>query len=137
MAKQRKTWLYRPPKPVVPDDLKAEVLQKADELVQDFLKPKFVKPPPKNWRWNYIIDIFTKWHRSFFYLVATYRSRGPNANRPTFDSGFARLEYVGQRRFNLAYMRHTGEWWEVYQGLALDRCLKTIREHGLFQPPGL
>ena len=46
VARQRKTWAFSPPKPPpppVPDDLKAEV--------------EFIKPPPKNWRWNHIIDI--------------------------------------------------------------------------------
>ena len=134
MAEQRKTWVYSPPKPVVPDDLKAEVQTKAEALVEEFLKPQFIKPPPKNWRWNYIIDIHLKWHRSLFYFISTYRSRGPTAIKPTFESPFARLEHVGNRRFNLAYMRHTGRWWEVYQNLTLDQCLKIIREDPTFQP---
>jgi hypothetical protein len=98
MAKQRKTWVFSPPKPFprpVPDDLKAEVERKAGALVEEFLKPEFIKPPPKNWRWNYIIDTHSKWHRLFFYFIATYRSRGPTAIRPTFEAPFARLEYVG------------------------------------------
>jgi hypothetical protein len=139
MAKQRKTWVFSPPKPPtppVPDNLKAEVEAKAEALVDEFLKPQFIKPPPKNWRWNYLIDIHRKWHRSFFYFIATYRSRGPTAIQPTFESPFARLEYVGNRRFNLAYMRHTGKWWEVHQGLTFDKCLKTIREGPTFQPCG-
>ncbi len=134
MAKQRKTWVNSPPKPTVSDDLKAQVQAKAETLVQEFLKPEFIKPPPKNWRWNYIIDIHSKWHRSFFYFISTYRSRGPTAIKPTFESPFARLEYVGNRRFNLSYMRHTGKWWQVYQNLTLDQCLKTIREDPTFQP---
>jgi hypothetical protein len=137
MARQRKTWVFSPPKPPplpVPDDLKAEVETKAEALVEEFLKPQFIKPPPKDRRWNYITDIHSKWHRSFFYFIATYRSRGPTAIQPTFESPFARLEYVGNRRFNLAYMRHTGKWWEVHQGLTLDKCLKTIREDPTFQP---
>lgn len=137
MAKKQWTWVYSPkslPKPPVPDDLKAEVQGKADALVEEFLKPNFIKPPPKNWRWNYIIDIFTKWHRSFFYFISTYRSRGPTAIKPTFESPFARLQYVGNRRFSLAYMRHTGKWVEVYQGWTLGKCLNTIREDPAFQP---
>jgi hypothetical protein len=81
MAKQRKTWTwaYSTPKPSVPDELKAGVKTKAEALLEKFLKPQFIKPPPKNWRWNYIIDIHSKWHRSFFYFISTYRSRGPTA----------------------------------------------------------
>ena len=137
MAKQRKTWVFSPPKPPpppVPDDLKAEAEQKAGALVEEFLKPQFIKPPPKNWRWNYLIDIHSKWHRSFFYFVATYRSRGPTALTPTFEAPFTRLEYAGHRRFNLAYMRHTGKWWEVYRGLAVDECLTRIRDEAIFHP---
>jgi hypothetical protein len=29
---------------------------------------------------------------------------------------------------------HTGKWWEVHQGLTLDKCLKTIRQDPTFQP---
>ena len=139
MAKKNlhKMWVYAPGKPAppsVPEDLKAEVKAKADDLVESVLKPQHVKPPPKDLRWNYIIDIYTKWHRSFFYFCSTYACPGPNALSPTFESPFARMEYVGAGRFNLAYMRHTGKWWEVYQGLTAEECLETIRDEGIFQP---
>ena len=44
------------------------------------------------------------------------------------------MEYVGGRRFNLAYMRHTEKWWEVYQGLTLEESLETIEKEELFWP---
>jgi hypothetical protein len=139
MPRKGWTWVYSPkslPKPKVPDDLQAEVLSKANELIEDFLKPNFVKKPPKKWRWNYIIDIHAKWHRSFFYFIATFHSPGPTALTPTFEAPFTRLEYVGKRRFNMAYMRHTGKWWEIRTGLSLAKCLDAIREEGIFQPMG-
>ena len=89
MAKKQWTWVFSPkslPKPALPDHLRAEVQEKANLLVEEFLKPQFIKPPPKNWRWNYITDIFTKWHRSFFYFIATYRSRGPTFSRIVHNS---------------------------------------------------
>ena len=91
-------------------------------------------PPPKDWRWNHIIDIHSKWHRPCFYVIATSRSRGPTAIQLTFEAPFARLEHVGHRRCNLAYGRHTRRCWEVHQGLTLDKCLKTIRVGPTFQP---
>ena len=135
--KPKRMWVYAPGKPTppsVPEDLKAEVKAKADDLVETVLKPQHVKPPPTDPRWNYITDIYTKWHRSFFYFCSTYACPGPNALSPTFESPFARMEYVGAGRFNLAYMRHTGKWWEVYQGLTAEECLETIRDEGIFQP---
>jgi hypothetical protein len=42
----KKQWVYAPAKPKVPDEIKAEVQKKADQLVETFLKPNFIKPPP-------------------------------------------------------------------------------------------
>jgi hypothetical protein len=109
---RQKMWVYSPPKPKVPDAVKVGVETKAMALVNDILKPEHVKPPPKNAKWNYIVDIYTKWHRNYFYFCAKYACPGPNALSPFFDTGFARLEYAGgvgqQSRFHLSYMRHTG-----------------------------
>ena len=44
------------------------------------------------------------------------------------------MEYVGQRRFNLAYLRHTGKWQEVYPDLTVEECLAIIRDEPLFHP---
>jgi len=135
---RQKTWVYSPPKPKVPDSVKAEVETRATELINAFLKPEHVKPPPKKPRWNYIVDIYTKWHRNYFYFCSKYACPGPNAISPFFDTGLARLEYVGglgqQSRFNMSYMRHTGKWWEIRHGLSLDQCLAETRKGGLFQP---
>jgi len=133
-----KTWVYSPPKPKVPDAVKVELKTKATELIDAVLKPEHVKPPPKNAKWNYIVDLYTKWHRNYFYFCAKYACPGPNALSPFFDTGFARLEYSGgvgrQSRFNMSYMRHTGRWWEIGHGLSLEQCLAEVREGGLFQP---
>src|SRR5436305_6388449 len=125
--KPRRTWVWAPRKPTpptVPDDLKAEVEAKANALIRDFLEPTYIKPPPEDKRWNYLTGISTKWHRSFFYTVSTYACSGPYAHSPKFESSSARMEYVGDGRFNLAYVRHTGKWWEVHQGLTLEGCLE-------------
>src|SRR4051794_31501267 len=96
--KPKRMWVYAPGKPAppsVPEDLKAEVKAKADDLVEAHLKPAYFKPPPADRRWNYIIDIFTKWHGSVFYFCSTYDCPGPDALSPTFESRFARMEYAG------------------------------------------
>ena len=135
MTHWKKTWVYRPPRnPKVPDGVKVEVEAKAKELVEHVLKPKCIEPPPRNPRFNYIVDIFTKWHGGHFYFVAKYACPFPNATSPFFEVNFTRLQYLGDGAFNLAYMRHTGQWVEVYHGLTLDECISTIRDEALFHP---
>jgi hypothetical protein len=131
-----KMWVHSPrsaPKPKVPDDVKSEVSQQAQELIDEW-KPQHVKTPREDYQWNYIFDLFTKWHRNYFYFVAKYACPGPTAISPFFEAPFTRLEYVGEKRFNLSFMRHTGEWVEVKQGLTLARALESIRNDGFYHP---
>jgi hypothetical protein len=124
----------QPDKPSVTASIKAQVEVKAKELIENALKPKHVQPPPKGQRFNYIIDIGAKWYRNSFYLVSTYACPGPNALSPTFETKFARMEYVGNDQFVLLFMRHTGQWVQLYDALSVDECLKAIRDDPWFQP---
>lgn len=122
-------WVYSPSKPKppkVPEAFKKEVEAKAQEVVDKVLKPHCLKPPPPDPQLNYIVDIYVKWYRSYFYFCAKYACPGPNALSPFFEVKNARMEYVGGRSFNLAYLRHTGEWNELEQGLSLEKCLAQI-----------
>ncbi len=135
MAKSLKTWMVpprRPPKPKTPKSLKVEVSERANKLVETELKPRHVKPPPKKPRFNYIIDITTRWYRNYFYFVAVYASPGPTAISPTFELKFARLEYVGEERFALSYLRHNDKWFELFPDLSLDECLEAVRDQPHF-----
>ena len=122
------------PKPKVPEDVKLEVETKAKELVESFLKPEYIKPPPEDMRFNYIVDIYTKWYRNSFYFCATYACPGPLAISPSFETKFARMEYAGDGLFDLSYMRHTEKWFEIFQGLSIDECLTTIKDFPHFMP---
>jgi hypothetical protein len=136
MAKKRNAWLIRParkPK-AIPDPLKQEVEAKASELIEKVLRPRHVKPFQENERFNHIIDIGTKWYRSFFYFFSTYACPGPNAPSPTFESKFARMEYLGDGTFALYFMRHTGEWVGLYDALSVDECINAIQDDAWFVP---
>ncbi len=137
MAKGKKRWVYSPPrqpKPKVPESIKEEVEKRAKELVEHKLKPKHIEPEPQDKQFNYIVDLYTKWYRNYFYFCSKYHSPGPNAISPFFESIFARMEYVGDNKFNLSYMRYTGQWWELYEGLSLDECLAAIENEPHFFP---
>lgn len=138
MIKRQKRWIYnspKPRKPKVPEGVMTEVEMRATELVETVLKPQHLKPPPEDERFNYIADIHTKWYRNYFYFCATYACPGPNALSPFFETKFARMEYVGGKgRFNLSFMRSTGEWIELHHNLSLEECLAAIRDEPHFYP---
>jgi len=137
MAKPHKTWVYAPAKPkasAVPAALKADLEARARQLIDDELKPKHLKPPSADERFNYLADIYGRWYRQYFYFCARYNSPGPNAVSPFFEAKFTRLEYTGGGHFSLSFMRHTGQWIAIFQELSMDECLAAIRDDPMFQP---
>jgi hypothetical protein len=134
MAKKRSTTSSSPYSALVLRAIKQEVNQKAGELLDKVLKPKHVQPPPKGRQLSCLVDITTKWLGSKCYFISIYRSPGPHAISATFETKFARLAYVGNARFSLSFMRHTGEWVELYDALTVDECLQAIRDDPWFQP---
>jgi hypothetical protein len=122
-----------PPKPQVPASVKVDVTRQAQELVDTVLTPRYVREPPANPQWNYIVALSTRWYRSSLYFCATYCCPGPTALSPSFEERFARMEFAGANRFHLAFMRHTGAWVVLYHDLPLDACLTAIRDDPWFQ----
>ncbi|OYV17416.1 MAG: hypothetical protein CG438_1355 [Methylococcaceae bacterium NSP1-1] len=133
----KRSWSATPPKkikPTVPGSTQAMLKEKADKLIDDVIKPRYVKPAPTTDDYNYIADIHSKWYRNYFYFCATYNCPSPNALSPSFETKFARMEYVADNKFNLAYMRHNEQWFEVCQDISMDQCLKSIEENPVFTP---
>src|SRR5271154_3276101 len=123
MAKQRKLSIFRPETKSMsslPGTVKDEMETKAKELIEKVLKPKHVQPPLEDSESNYITDISLKWLGSKCFFVSTYACPGPNALSPTFEEKFARMEHVGGGKFNLSFMRHTGQWVQLYDALSVD-----------------
>lgn len=137
MAITRRQWVYRPgPASGVPDSVKKKVTAKADEIVETLFKPRYLRPAPKKVRFNYIVNIYTKWQKNCLYFRTKYACPGPRALSPFFEDSFTRLAYAGAGRFNLAYMRHTGKWQEVFSGLSMEEAFAAIRDEMIFHPPG-
>jgi hypothetical protein len=137
MAKQRKAWIASPGKASeasLPGTLKDEVDTKARELIEKRLKPMHVQPPPTDASFNYITDITIKWIGSTCYIISIYACPGPNAITPTFETKFARMEFVGNANFALSFMRHTGKWIVLFERLAVDECLQAIQNDPWFTP---
>ena len=137
MAKQRKLSIFRPEKKStssLPGTVRDEVETKAKELIDKVLKPQHIQPPPEGSQLNYITDITTKWIGSTCYFLSIYACPDPNAMSPTFETKFARMEHVGDAKFALSFMRHTGKWVELYAELSVDECMKAIQDDPWFVP---
>jgi hypothetical protein len=117
----------------VPEDLKSEVSFKAQQLVDQHLKPTHVEQP-ENPQCNYISNIYTQWDEGCFYFYATYVAFFPDEDSHALEVPFARIGYLGNGRFNLAYMGQTGKWCKRYPSLSVDKCLEAVRDEPHFIP---
>ncbi|WP_202915906.1 DUF3024 domain-containing protein [Pontibacter pamirensis] len=132
--KALRVWLPTPQrasKPKIPEAEKQQVEAQCQTFIE-LKKPSWVQPP--NDRWGYVSDVYGKWYRSYFYFCATYSCKAPDAIMPEREVKFTRLEHAGAGKFHLAYFRHTGQWWQVYENLTLKDCLHTIEQEQLFWP---
>lgn len=139
MAKSPKGWYFSPPKaaaPKVSAEIKEEILQKANQFIENEIRPKYSEEPPKpdEFQKNYRSDFYCKWYRHYFYFCTKYGCPHENAIEPFFESKYARLEYTSTGQFNLSYFRHTGEWHQVYADLSFEECLEAIKNGDLFHP---
>ena len=133
----RNPWNISPAKKraSVSTSMKAEVEEKVRDMIENVLKPKHVLPPKKGEQFNYISDIGAKWYRNHFYFFSIYTCPSPNALTPTFEAMIASLEPLGNDKFALNAMRHTGkEWVGVLDSLSVDECMNAIRDDQWFVP---
>lgn len=133
----RKSWMLAPKRATsksAPEQVKSFLKSQADDFVASKLKPLHVREDNASREFNYIIDISTRWRGSYFYFCATYQCVGTGCISPTFETKFARMEHAGGNRFNLSYMRHTGKWIELFQGMSVDEALQEILDQPYFCP---
>jgi hypothetical protein len=95
--------------PTVPDEVKAELRLKADELVNMHLKPRHVEPQPKDTNWDFLTGIHTKQHKSFFYLVVNHASPPSRATGPRRTASSVPL-------YNAAFWQRLLEFGNAHAG---------------------
>lgn len=136
--KQPKRWVYSPSSKSAATTLdaaaKARVEAKVREPIDRELKPRHVKPPPEAARSSYDTDIALKWHGPTLFLVAVHACPGPKVISPSFEERFARPRPAAGGKLDLSFMRHTGQWVELFQGQTLEECLQEIRDDPWFTP---
>ena len=100
-------------KTVLPKATKEKVDIFAGELIENKLKGLYIEKKRGRPKFNYIVDIYGKWYRNYYYFCAKYKCPSNDSTVPFFESKFARMEYQANKKFNLSFMRHNNTWWET------------------------
>ena len=135
MAQRRyKVWAARPPRPVAPEPgEKAAIIEACEFFVANVLKPRFL-PAIVPTEFNYMVDIRGDWRAGRYRFVRRYRSGMEHNAGDEFDAPFARLDHMGPNRFDIHWMRHTGQWWPLHAGLTLTAALETLETNPVLHP---
>ncbi|MDX2256469.1 MAG: hypothetical protein NW214_13225 [Pseudanabaenaceae cyanobacterium bins.39] len=136
MPSNKKKWVYILPKakkPQVPVDAKEQITAQCQQLIDSEFKPRYIDLNPQDNR-LIITDIYGKWYRSFYYFCNKCYFNSPTLSTETIETKFTRLEYTAPDKFNLAYMRHTGQWWEIRTGISLKNALEEIKNNPILHP---
>jgi hypothetical protein len=121
------TWLPTPPKPPPRPKVSSESKSLIDGQVAAVvarLKKRCCKGQ-RHQRLNWCVDILVRWYRDALYFVAVMQT--PHGSPPTFQVNVARMEHVGQGKFNVAVPMRRG-WNTVEQKLSPEECLERIGE---------
>ena len=127
-------WVRQPLKKDLPAAEKKIITAACQRLIDEVLKPRCL-PAIRPTAFNYPIDIRGKWHDPRYRFIQRYRSGYPENLGEEFDAPFARLDWIGQGRFDLQWHRHTGKWFCLYRDLSLEAALKAIETDELLHPP--
>jgi len=103
-------------------------------LIEKF-KSEYIPINP-NKEFNYLVDIYIKWHRDNLYFCEKYKSESPNRIADEFEEKFVRLKIINRYKFDISYMRHTGRWFSIASGLTLNECLEMIEDTPTLHPIG-
>jgi len=135
--KKRKSWEKVEPgksRKTISDFEKQQISDHCQPLVEQF-KIQYIRSNPDK-RFNYLMDIYTRWRGTYLYFCEKYKSEGENRIADEFEVKFVRLEYIGRDTFHLSYFRHTEQWFQVATYLSLQDCLTMMRDIPTLQPIG-
>jgi hypothetical protein len=125
-----------PVKPMTKED-KDAIAAICVRFIADELKPRFL-PVVRPTKFNYPVDIFGRWRGSKYSFILRYRSGFSDNAGEEFDAPFTRFDHVGEHlaenRFDVMWLRHTGQWFCLHAGVSLDEALHLLSTDGLLQP---
>jgi len=136
---RKKVWVYSPKKekPQLSENKKAEIFAECQKFIDSNLLPYLAKNFNKNQKQPHFAEIKCKWCRNFLYFIACYKNIKTKMNYSDCEEKFARLEYQENNIFSVAYLRYTGQWFNLNNnGIPLSECFKMILERPHLQPIG-
>jgi len=135
--KKQKAWVKTNPgksgKPISEFE-KQRITADCQPLVDQF-KMQYIQSNPEK-RFNYLIDIYTRWRGNYLYFCQKYKSDDENRIADEFEVKFVRLEYTGHNLFSLSYLRHTEQWFLMATDMTLPDCLNMMKDIPTLHPIG-
>ena len=83
---------------------------------------------------NYPVDIKGAWASGQYRFIQRYRSGHDENTGEEFDVPFARIDRVDPDRFDIYWMRHTGQWWKFREGVSFAKALKLLETEEILHP---
>lgn len=109
--------------------------KKVEEAMQPVLEAATAKLSPleKAQTMNQGVLFYGKWYRNFYYVYEKMKCP-PDARIEYFDWGVARMRYVGGEKFNMAYFRHTQQWYDLFthENMTLEACIEALNNDPWF-----
>lgn len=96
--------------------------------IEQILKPHYAQLEPKSL--HQLADITANWYQHHYIHFAAHFT---SAVHPPYKQVFARLAYLGEDKFRMDYMRHTGQWWCKYDKLSLTKALDMLLADEFFE----
>lgn len=118
-------------------DEKAEIAAVCERFIAETLKPRFL-PQIRPTEFNYAIDLVGRWRGAKYSFVTRYRSGFIDNLGEEFEMAFTRLdhleEHIAERRFDIMWHRHTGQWFRLHAAVTLEEALRLVATDELLQP---
>jgi hypothetical protein len=111
---------------------KAEITAACERLIAA-TKARYLPEIRPN-RVAYAVDMRGRWRGEAYTFAVRFRSAHPDAIETEYDAPYARLDHMGGR-FGVQWMRHTGRWWPLRDGLTLEEAIEYIATEGVLRPP--
>jgi hypothetical protein len=112
---------------------KIEIQEYFQPLIENF-KINCIKKNP-NKEFNYLIDIYSKWNKNYFYICEKYKSERKNRLKDEFEVNLVRLKFLEKNLFELSYLRHTGQWQTILPiPFTLKECKEMMTSNPILQP---